>query len=149
MPADTIETLAQEIAAKYAPRYYTGTPLRAGFEEAIREALARVPAQPCATCVEKDSQYAELAAVIEAVCTAIEGEPVSDFMESFPTVRRVVDLKSEADRRTREIGLCYGVQKRLTERAEAAEQRADAAEARVRVLEARVNTSSLDDTQKP
>jgi hypothetical protein len=56
MPADTIETLAREIRSitEWLVIQITGeehvSREWADFDRRIREALARVPAQPCATC---------------------------------------------------------------------------------------------------
>lgn len=45
----------------------------------------------------------EVAAILEAVVYASRGEPVSDFMESFPVVRSVVELHAEVSRLTIEL----------------------------------------------
>ena len=41
---------------------------------------------------EEENQLIEIAARWEAVCAVLDGEVVSDFMMSFPEVRRVADL---------------------------------------------------------
>jgi hypothetical protein len=71
MPADTIETLAREIRSitEWLVIEITGeehvSREWAGFDKRIREALARVPAQPCATCVEKDARIRQQSAAID------------------------------------------------------------------------------------
>ena len=41
---------------------------------------------------EEENQLIEIAARYEAMCQALDGEEPSDFMLSFPEVRRVWDL---------------------------------------------------------
>lgn len=41
---------------------------------------------------KSESAYVELAAIIESVENVFEGKSVSDFMESFPLVRKAMDM---------------------------------------------------------
>ncbi len=53
----------------------------------FRESLAALASLPAVT-----SEAVELHAILEALEAALDGRPVSEFMESFPIVRRVLDL---------------------------------------------------------
>lgn len=49
------------------------------------------------TPVSVEAQLSMASAVMEAVEAVLDGKEVSDFMESFPIVRRVLDMRSERD----------------------------------------------------
>jgi hypothetical protein len=53
---------------------------------------AEPPAPPVPTPVSAEANLAAANAILEAIEAALDGQPVSDFMESFPLVRRVMDL---------------------------------------------------------
>ena len=50
----------------------------------------------CEKCQGVKSAYVEVAALLEYITTALDGEEVSDFAESFPVVRKAVDVATRA-----------------------------------------------------
>lgn len=62
-------------------------PLQQIMMTALGPAVAPTP-------VSAEARLIEANAVLEAIGAALHGLPVSDFMESFPIVRAVIDLKA-------------------------------------------------------
>lgn len=62
----------------------------AGFNEMTQPTIT--PTQ-----VSTEAKLAMVEAILEAVTSAMRGEPVSDFMESFWVVREAGDLRRELD----------------------------------------------------
>jgi FtsZ-binding cell division protein ZapB len=64
--------------------------------EALRADVSRLTAENAALKTS-DSQRVILEMLLSAIDTVLLGNEVSDFEESFPPVRQVIDLKDERD----------------------------------------------------